>query len=532
MEQRSDFLVIGGGIAGLTFALRAARHGSVTVLTKRDLTESNTAWAQGGVAAVLGADDSYEDHVRDTEEAGAGLCNDEVVRLVVKDGPARIAELVERGARFARRADGAWELGREGGHGKRRVVHAGDITGREITRALVAAAQDEPNITFLPDHLAIDLVTTKKLRLRADGAANRILGAYVLDARTGVVKTFRSNVVVLATGGSGKVYLYTTNPNVATGDGVAMAFRAGCSVANLEFMQFHPTCMYHPAAGSFLISEAVRGEGGVLRTVDGSAFMERYHPMKDLAPRDVVARAIDAELKRRGDDFVLLDITHRPGAFVRSRFPHIWETAKRFGIDITTEPIPVVPAAHYQCGGVVVDLHGETDIHDLFAVGEVACTGLHGANRLASNSLLEGAVFGVRAADRAIERLREEQPVLAIPGWDPGSAVVSEDAVVVSHNWDEVRRTMWNYVGIVRTDKRLARAKARIDLLLGEIAEYYWNFKISRDLIELRNIALVGDLVIRSAQARRESRGLHFTLDCPEPLEEWKHDTVIASPAR
>ncbi len=531
MEVRADFLVIGSGIAGLSFALRAAKHGTVAVVTKRGRSESNTAVAQGGIAAVLDPEDTFEDHVRDTEVAGAGLCHHDVVELVVRDAPERIQELVALGTRFARERDGAWELAREGGHTKRRVVHAGDITGREIARALVAAAEAEPNITLYDNHAAIDLITTKKAGAE-QGKPNRAVGAYVLDVASGDVQVFGAQVVVLATGGSGKVYLYTSNPDVATGDGVAMGFRAGCSVANLEFIQFHPTCLYHPQAGSFLISEAVRGEGGILRTVDGAAFMERYHPQKDLAPRDIVARAIDAEMKRRGDEYVLLDITHKPGGFVKSRFPNLWQTCKKFGFDMATEPIPVVPAAHYQCGGIVTDTWGETEIHNLFAVGEVGCTGLHGANRLASNSLLEGAVFGVRAYTRAIERLGEPRFEGSVRPWDPGKAADSDDVVVVTHNWDEVRRTMWNYVGIVRTDKRLARAKARVDMLLKEIGEYYWNFKISRDLIELRNIALVGDLVIRCAMNRRESRGLHYTLDCPKTLDEWKRDTVIASPAR
>jgi L-aspartate oxidase len=530
MEVIADFLVLGSGIAGLSFALRAAKHGSVIVLTKRARGESNTASAQGGIAAVLDPADRFEDHVRDTETAGAGLCRHDVVDLVVRDAPERIAELVAVGARFAKAVGGGWDLGIEGGHSHRRVLHADDFTGREIARALVDAASAEPNIRWFEDHTAIDLITTKKVKR---DAPNRVLGCYALEAGTGSVHLFRAKVVALATGGSGKVYLYTTNPQVATGDGVAMAYRAGCPVANMEFMQFHPTCLFHPEAQNFLISEAVRGEGGILRTVDGAAFMERYHPLKDLAPRDIVARAIDAELKRRGDDYVLLDITHQPGGFVKGRFPNLWETCTRFGLDMATEPIPVVPAAHYQCGGVPTDLWGETGIRNLFAVGEVACTGLHGANRLASNSLLEGAVFGARAATRAAERVGEDLPFHGpLPDWDPGTAVDPNDAVVVAHNWDEVRRTLWNYVGIVRTDKRLARAKARIDLLLSEIAEYYWNFKVTRDLIELRNIALVGDLVIRSAMSRRESRGLHYTLDYPETLDDWKRDTVVASPGR
>jgi L-aspartate oxidase len=528
MEIRTDFLVIGSGIAGLTFALRAAKKGTVAVVTKRERSESNTANAQGGIAAVLDPEDTFEDHVRDTEIAGAGLCHHDIVELVVRDAPDRIRELVELGTRFAKEGS-HFELAIEGGHSHRRVVHAGDISGREIARALVAAADDEPNITFYERHAAIDLVTSAKVN---PDRPNRALGCYALDQTTGTVKTFRAKITVLATGGSGKVYLYTTNPNVATGDGLAMAYRAGCSVANLEFMQFHPTCMYHPQAGSFLISEAVRGEGGVLRTLDGKAFMEAYHPKKDLAPRDVVARAIDAEIKRRGDEYVLLDITGKPPGWVKERFPNLWAMVKKFGVDMGTEPIPVVPAAHYQCGGVVTNDLGETEIHDLFAIGEVGCTGLHGANRLASNSLLEGAVFGVRAAGEAVTRLSEPAWEGSLPAWDPRGATDSNDAVVVTHNWDEVRRTMWNYVGIVRTDKRLERAKARIDLLLKEIAEYYWNFKVTRDLIELRNIALIGDLVIRCAMMRQESRGLHYTLDYPKTLDEWKHDTVIASPAR
>src|SRR5579859_4759488 len=538
MPITTDYLVIGTGVAGLSFALEAAASGDVLVVTKRSADESNTKYAQGGIAAVLGEGDSFAAHIADTLQAGAGLCHELAVDICVKEAPARIKMLRDLGARFdiAEGAkDGTWakpddtdlDLHLEGGHSARRVAHAADTTGREVERALLEAVARSPRVRMLEGHTAVDLITLAKY-----GGPEVCAGAYVFDDASGKVITILARAVILATGGSGKVYLYTTNPDVATGDGVAMAYRAGCSVANMEFIQFHPTCMFHREARSFLISEALRGEGGVLRTLDGVAFMEKYHPMKDLAPRDVVARAIDAEMKRRGDDYVLLDITHKPGSFVRERFPTLWATCKRYGFDMATEPIPVVPATHYQCGGVVTDAVGETEIHDLFAIGEVACTGLHGANRLASNSLLEGAVFGPRAAAEAVQRLGEQAWDGSLPEWNPGRATDSDDAVVVAHNWDEVRRTLWNYVGIVRTDKRLKRAKARIDLLLAEIAEYYWNFRVTRDLIELRNIALVGDLVIRCASARRESRGLHYTLDCPRALEEWKKDSVIPSPAR
>jgi L-aspartate oxidase len=529
VAESFDAIVVGGGIAGLSFALKFSRHGRVAVLSKRQRWEGATNYAQGGIASVFASDDSFESHVQDTLEAGAGLCRREAVELCVRQGPARIRELVELGVQFSPGRSGhEFDLTREGGHTRRRIVHAQDLTGREVERALLAACDEQGGrIRFFEHTIGIDLISE-----RVGTGFGRCVGLYALDIKSGAVETFLAPATVLATGGSGKVYLYTTNPDVATGDGVAMAFRAGATIGNMEFMQFHPTCLFHPHAKSFLISEALRGEGGILRLRSGATFMERYHPMGCLAPRDVVARAIDSEMKRTGDDCVFLDMTHCSRAFLMERFPNIYATCREFGIDMASQPIPVVPAAHYQCGGVVVNMDGETEIRNLFAVGEVACTGLHGANRLASNSLLEGAVFGARAAGVAIGRIRETPYDGTLPLWDPGTAADPNDAVVVTHNWDEVRRTLWNYVGIVRTDKRLARAKARIDLLLQEIAEYYWNFKVTRDLIELRNIALVGDLAIRCATSRRESRGLHYTLDYPQTLDAWKRDTIIASPAR
>jgi L-aspartate oxidase len=525
MAFQADFLVIGGGVAGLSFALKAADKGSVAILTKRARQEGNTQYAQGGIASVLSSSDSFERHIQDTLAAGAGLCKREAVEVAVREGPERVRELVALGAEFSRRPSGEFDLTREGGHSERRIVHATDITGREVERALLAACDEQKNITFFPNTAAIDLIQTGS----NDRRHGRCLGVYAL-LLTGQIETFLARAVVLATGGAGKVYLYTTNPDVATGDGVAMAYRSGAEIANLEFYQFHPTCLYHPEAKSFLISEALRGEGGQLRLRNGSTFMQRYHQLGALAPRDVVAKAIDSELKRTGDECVFLDMTHLGRAFLMERFPNIYATCKAFGIDMAVQPIPVVPAAHYQCGGVVTDLFGRTNVPGLFAIGEVACTGLHGANRLASNSLLEGLVFGHRAVKAALEdvaaapRLNDEVPI-----WDPGSAVDSDESVVVTHNWDEIRRLMWNYVGIVRTDKRLMRARRRLELLREEIRDYYWRFKVTRDVIELRNIAEVAHLIVECATRRKESRGLHYSLDYPERDDHnWKKDTVIS----
>lgn len=525
-----DYVVLGSGIAGLFFALKVAPQGRVVIVTKKDSAESNTNYAQGGIAAVLNKDDTFEMHVRDTLVAGAGLCKEPIVRTIVEEGPARIAELIELGMRFSKReGDGSGgaselDLGKEGGHSMRRIVHAKDITGREVERALLAAAARQPNIQILENHMAIDLITTQKLGM---GGSNRCLGVYVLDRKNGEVKTFSAPAVVLATGGCGKVYLYTTNPDIATGDGVAMAYRAGAGVANMEFVQFHPTCLYHPKAKSFLISEAVRGEGAVLKSVSGAEFMDAVHPMKSLAPRDIVARAIDSEMKKSGADYVCLDITHKPAPFTMNRFPNIYQTCLNYGIDITKEPIPVVPAAHYQCGGVITTVDGETEIPGLYAIGEVGCTGLHGANRLASNSLLEALVCAHRAAARVTAQ-RLPAPSAKLPPWQPGHAHDADEMVVVSHNWDEIRRLMWDYVGIVRTTKRLQRAQKRIANLQEEIQEYYWDFNVTSDLLELRNIATVAQLIVASALQRPESRGLHYNLDYPnaDPASA-QRDTLV-----
>ncbi|MGH7441822.1 MAG: L-aspartate oxidase, partial [bacterium] len=525
MPKRSDVLILGSGIAGLATALKAAEQGlSVTVLAKRKAEETNTSRAQGGIASVLDAEDSFVSHINDTLKAGAGLCRTNVVEAVVKEGPERIADLVRWGVRFTRVGPGKgspFDLTREGGHSARRILHRADLTGAEIQRALTARLRRQPRAALLEWRQAVDLITVQ----------DQVLGAYVLDTASGKMETHLSKATVLATGGWSKVYLYTTNPDVATGDGLAMAWRAGAKVANLEFCQFHPTCLYHPEAQRFLISEAVRGEGGILRDRRGRAFMGHFHPLKDLAPRDVVARAIDSVLKASGDDCVYLDVTHLAPAFIRRRFPHIHATCLRYGVDMTKKPVPVVPAAHYQCGGVVVGLDGRSSLSRLYAVGEVACTGLHGANRLASNSLLEALVFARRAAEDLQRSLKPLPSWFRPRRWDPGRAEESDEGVVVAQNWDEVRRLMWNYVGIVRTDKRLQRALHRIRLLRHEIRQYFWDFHVAGDLLELRNLALVAELIVRSAMARRESRGLHYNTDCPDLGSRGRpRDTVLTPP--
>jgi len=529
----SDVLVIGSGIAGLFYSLQVAQYGTVAIVTKKGATDSATNSAQGGIAAVLDDQDSFEAHARDTIVAGAGLCREDVVQMVVERAPAMIDQLLKLGTDFdppspgSARSDLAFDLGREGGHSHRRILHHRDATGREIERALVARVRAHPNITLFETHCAVDLLTVERAGLAGD---DRTLGAYVLDTKSGRVHRFCAHVTMLATGGAGKVYLYTSNPDIASGDGMGMAYRAGASLANMEFVQFHPTCLYHPLAKSFLISEAVRGEGGILRTAEGDAFMERYHEMKDLAPRDIVARAIDTELKRSGDDSAFLDITHRNADFLRERFPNIYARCLEFGFDLTAKPIPVVPAAHYWCGGVRTDLTGETDLPNLFAAGEVACTGLHGANRLASNSLLEALVFADAAAKATRQRLEDlSREPIEVPAWEEGDATESEEAVVISQTWDEIRRLMWNYVGIVRSDRRLERARRRLELLRAEITEYYWDWKLTPDLIELRNLTTVARMVVKSAALRRESRGLHYNVDCPDRDDKnFSSETVVS----
>ncbi len=527
--QEFDFLVIGSGLAGLTFALKVAPHGRVAIVTKDRLPESATEYAQGGIASVWSPEDSFADHARDTIIAGAGLCHEDVVELVVREGPERVQELIRLGTRFDTKndSDQDYDLGQEGGHSHRRILHASDATGHEIMRALLAAVREQENIAIFERHLAIDLLVDAKFDPRVRQA--QCWGAYVLDIATGDIVRFQARATLLATGGAGKVYLYTSNPDVATGDGIAMAYRAGVPIANMEFFQFHPTCLYHPRAKSFLISEALRGEGAILRTPDGTPFMKRYDRRAELAPRDIVARAIDNEMKVHGYECVYLDITHRDPAFVRERFPLIYERCLQFGIDITKEWIPVVPAAHYCCGGAMTDQNGATPLRRLFAAGETAMTGLHGANRLASNSLLEALVFGHRAALAAADSVSRDREKLAeLPEWNPGQAVNSDEMVVVTQNWDEVRRTMWNYVGIVRSNRRLARAYKRIRLLQEEIEQYYWDFLVTADLIELRNIALVAELIIQSAILRKESRGLHYNIDYPRTDDaHWKKDTIL-----
>ncbi len=518
--SRYDVLIIGSGAAGLSLALRLADRAKIALVAKAALTESATLYAQGGISVVLDQEDSIRSHIEDTLNTGAGLCDPAVVEYTVNHARECIQWLVDRGVAFTRvdsgngaGHDAEYHLTREGGHSHRRVLHAADATGRAVETTLESCARAHPNITLFEHHLAIDLI-----REKSGQKSGRCVGAYLLDlAPDGHTRTLGARQTVLATGGAGKVYLYTSNPDIASGDGIAMSWRAGCRVANMEFIQFHPTCLYHPKAKSFLISEAVRGEGGLLLLPDGTRFMHRFDPRGELAPRDIVARAIDHEIKRLGIECIYLDISHKPAEFIRAHFPTIYEHCLSFGFDLTREPVPVVPAAHYLCGGVVTDIHGRTNVDGLYAIGEMACTGLHGANRMASNSLLECMVFAEAAASDIAARLDRYEMPGELPVWDESQVTDSDEEVVVSHNWHELRRFMWDYVGIVRTDKRLQRALHRTDLLKKEIDEYYSNFRITSDLIELRNLVLVAELIIRSAMSRKESRGLHYNLDYPLP---------------
>ena len=523
--QQYDVLIIGSGLAGLTLALNLAESKKVCLVSKRAISDSASSWAQGGIAAVINNEDSIEAHIQDTLIAGAGLCDVEVTRLVAEHGRETVEWLIGQGVIFTREDDNsAYHLTREGGHSHRRILHAADTTGYAVQKTLAEKVREHANVTLLEEHIAVDLITTRKLanqkliQHELTAEADDCLGAYILDNSTGKVMTIAAQQTVLATGGTGKVYLYTTNPDVSTGDGVAMAWRAGCRVANMEFIQFHPTCLYHPKAKSFLISEAVRGEGGLLRLPDGTRFMPAYDERAELAPRDVVARAIDFEMKKRGLDCVYLDITHRPLAFIQAHFPNIYARCLELDIDISKEPIPVVPAAHYSCGGIMTDHIARTDIPNLYAVGETACTGLHGANRLASNSLLECLVFGRAAAESIMQQPVKTIPTL--PHWDESRVTDADEEVLITHTWNELRRFMWNYVGIVRTNKRLSRALHRIHMLRDEVDEFYSNFRISNNLIELRNLLQVAELIVISAMSRHESRGLHYSKDYPNMEEE------------
>ncbi|WP_207389152.1 L-aspartate oxidase [Marinobacter halodurans] len=521
-SHQYDVLIIGSGAAGLSVALNLPGHMKAAVISKGELTSGSTLWAQGGIAAVLDSGDSVEAHIRDTLNAGAGLCHEDAVRFTVEHSRESIEWLIDKGVDFTRDGDQKYHLTREGGHSHRRIIHAADATGQAVSHTLSDRVRQCPNVEILENRVAVDLITHRKLSL----PGNRCVGAYVLNLDDSHVELFRARFVVIATGGASKAYRYTSNPDGASGDGIAMAWRVGCRVANMEFNQFHPTCLYHPHAKSFLITEAVRGEGGRLLLPDGSSFMERFDERGELAPRDIVARAIDHEMKRLGADHLYLDISHKPADFVKSHFPTIYERCLAFGIDITREPIPVVPAAHYTCGGVMTDYRARTDVNQLYVVGEAAFTGLHGANRMASNSLLECLVYG-RSAAEDIARLDDEIPdPPQAPAWDESQVRDSDEDVVISHNWDELRHFMWDYVGIVRTTKRLQRAKHRADLLSREIGEFYNNYRVSNDLLELRNLVTVSDLIICSAMQRRESRGLHYTLDFPGVLHEAR-DTVL-----
>lgn len=521
MQFETDFLIIGSGIAGLSFALKAASLGRVTLVTKKNQVDSATNRAQGGIACVLAEDDSFEAHIQDTLISGAGICDEQVVRMVVENGPERLRELLKIGVPFEKNKQGRLDLGREGGHSARRIAHAYDLTGHEIECSLLEAANRNPNITILENHIAIDLLLASKAGVAPEGknAPDSCLGAYVLESQTGQIHTFQARVTILCSGGTGKVYLYTTNPDISTGDGIAMAYRAGAQVANLEFVQFHPTCLYHPKAKNFLISEAVRGEGGRLIDEQGKPFMDKYDPHGDLATRDMVARAIDTELKTSGNDSVYLDISFKPATFVKHRFPHIYKTCLDYGIDITAEPIPVVPAAHYMCGGVLTDMMGRTTINSLYALGETACTGLHGGNRLASNSLLEAVVY----ADQAFKQCVKDWPMLAqksfprLSGWSSGRAERIEECILIAHSWDQIRRLMWDYVGIVRSEKRLHLVQESLAPIQQQVRQHYHDYLLTSDLVELRNIALLAELIVKSALTRKESRGLHYIIDYPGP---------------
>ena len=526
MQHNTDILIIGGGAAGLSLAIRMADTHHISLISKGILREGSTLYAQGGVAAVLDPKDSIESHVKDTLAAGANLCDENIVRFTVEHSSENIEWLIEQGIKFTRTANNKeYHLTREGGHSQRRIIHAQDASGRAIETTLEQKVRTHPNIEIYEHHNAIDLITSAK-----DDKDKACIGAYVLNRKYDRVEVFKASYTVVATGGASKVYLYTSNPDTSTGDGIAMAWRAGCRVANMEFNQFHPTCLFHADAKSFLISEAVRGEGGILRLPDGTPFMKRFDKRAELAPRDIVARAIDHEMKRLGAECVYLDISHKPSKFIIRMFPTIYQKCLELGIDITKEPIPVVPAAHYTCGGVMTDINGLTDVNHLYAIGETSFTGLHGANRMASNSILECLVFAQAASKHILQHNKSEVDKTKLPGWDESRVTDSDEEVVVTHNWDELRRFMWDYVGIVRTDKRLKRAKSRVNLLLKEIDEYYGNFRVTSDLLELRNLAVVADLIIQSAIDRKESRGLHYTLDHPYINEQQKPQNTILQP--
>ena len=508
LKLTTDFLIIGGGISGLSLAIKLSElvpKAEILLITKETLTESNTYYAQGGIACVYNEKDSFEKHIHDTLVAGDGLCDEDIVRSIITQAPERIKELMELGVNFSKNSEGEYDLGIEGGHSERRILHVDDLTGQDVELKLIERVKKISNLEIKENWCAINLFCNN---FRCDGA-------YVLDQQSKEIYNISAKSTILATGGAGKIYLYTTNPDVASGDGIAMAYRAGAIIANMEFYQFHPTCLYHPFAKSFLITEAMRGEGAILKDIKGNTFMEKYHPLKELAPRDIVSRAIDSELKRTGDDYVLLDIaSYRSPEFIKDHFPNVYEQCKIFNIDITKEPIPVVPAAHYSCGGVLVKIDGSTKVKNLYVIGESSCTGLHGANRLASNSLLEGLVCAHECA-KSLSKKIDDLKIHEFKEWEPGHAVPSTEAVVITQNWDEIRRFMWNYVGIVRTDLRLQRAKKRINLLLDEINQYYWDFKIEKNLVELRNLATVAKIIIVSAISRKESRGIHYNVDYP-----------------